>query len=306
MPVCEHQFSSVQSLSCVWLFATPWTAAHQASLPISNSWSLLKLMFIELVMPSNHLILCHPLLLPPSIFPSIRVFPNESGLCIKWLKYWSFSFSISPSNEYSGLISFRMDWLDLLAVQRTLKSLLQHHSSKASILWCLAYSSDFIHTVTQYTYFGGTDMKLPPVILFFLRPLCLYAFADLVGRCGYCLRNLLFEMKSFLPLHLSPLHPHCEVLLPFSETLRCISQCVSFQLLPPCHFCLFFTKWLLGAPESVLVPAPWESWLCAAVAELVDSSLTSSLKITTACLMVAVGYILFFFSLNTGVLNPEY
>ena len=98
-------------------------------------------------------------------------------------------------------------------------------------------------------------------------------------------------MKSFLPLHLSPLHPHCEVLLPFSETLRCISQCVSFQLLPPCHFCLFFMKW---APESVLVPAPWESWLCAAVAELVDSSLTSSLKITTACLMVAVGYILFF------------
>ena len=111
----------------------PMTAAHQASLSITN-WSLLKLMSIESVMPSNHLIFCHPLLLPPSIFPSIKVFSNESVLCIRWVKYWSFSFSISPSNEYSGPISFRMDWLDLLAVQGTLKSLLQHHSSKASIL----------------------------------------------------------------------------------------------------------------------------------------------------------------------------
>ena len=126
--------SAVQSLSRVRLFVTPQTAAHQASLSITNSWSLLKLMSIESVMPSNHLILCHPLLLPPSIFPSIRVFSNESVLRIRWPKYWSFSFSISPSNEYSGLISFRMDWLDLLAVQGTLKSLLQHHSSKASIL----------------------------------------------------------------------------------------------------------------------------------------------------------------------------
>jgi len=116
--------SSVQSLSHVQLFATPWTAACQASLSITNSWSLLKLMSIELVMPSNHLILCRPLLLPPSIFPSIRVFSNESVLCIRWPKYWSFSFSISPSNEYSGLISFRVDWLDLLAVQGTLKSFL--------------------------------------------------------------------------------------------------------------------------------------------------------------------------------------
>ena len=113
---------------------TPWTEATHASLLITNSWSLLKLMSIELVMPSNHFILCHPLLLPPSIFSSIRVFSNESVLHIRWPKYWSFSFSISPSNEYSGLISFRMDWLDLLAVQGTLKSLLQHHSSKASIL----------------------------------------------------------------------------------------------------------------------------------------------------------------------------
>ena len=126
--------SSVQSLSHTQLFATSWTAARQASLSITNSRSLLKLMFIESVMPSNHLILCHPLLLPPSIFPSIRVFTNESVLHIRWPKYWSFSFSISLSNEYSGLIFFRTDWFDLLAVQGTLKTLLQHHSSKASIL----------------------------------------------------------------------------------------------------------------------------------------------------------------------------
>ena len=124
------QFSSVQLLSYVRLFVTPWTAARQASLSITNFQSLLKLMSIESVMPSNHLILCRPLLLLPSIFPSIRVFSNESVLRIRWPKYWSFSFNISPSNEYSGLISFRMDWLDLLVGQGTLKSLLQHHSSK--------------------------------------------------------------------------------------------------------------------------------------------------------------------------------
>ena len=128
------QFSSVQSLSCVQLFATPWTAACQASLSITNSQSLLKLMSIELVMPSNHLILCHPLLLLPSLLPSIRIFSNESALRIRWPKYWSFSFSISSSSKHSGLISFRMYRLDLLAVQGTLKSLLQHHSSKALIL----------------------------------------------------------------------------------------------------------------------------------------------------------------------------
>ena len=133
------QFSSVQSLIRVQLFATPWTAAPQASLSITNSWSLLKLMSITSVMPSNHLILCHPLLLPPSIFPSIRLFSNESVLHIKWPRYWSFSFSISPSNKHPGLISFRMDWLELLAVQGTLKSPLQHHSSKASILWHSAF-----------------------------------------------------------------------------------------------------------------------------------------------------------------------
>ena len=130
--------SSIQSLSHVWLFVTPWTAARQASLSITNSWNLLKIMSIELVMPSNHLILCHPLLLPPSIFPSIRVL-NESVLRIRWSKHWTFSFSIRPSNEYSGLISFRIDWLDLLAAQETLKSLFQHHSSKASILRCSTF-----------------------------------------------------------------------------------------------------------------------------------------------------------------------
>ena len=131
--------SSVQSLSRVWLFVTIWTTAHQASLSITNSQSLLKLMSVELVIPSNHLILCRPLLLLPSIFASIRVFSNESAVHIRWPKYWSFSFSISPSNEYSGLISFRMGWLDLLTVQGTFKSLLQHHSSKASILWCSGF-----------------------------------------------------------------------------------------------------------------------------------------------------------------------
>ena len=134
MSIHIYTFRSVQLLSRVWLFETPWTTVRQASLSITNSRSLLKLMSIELVMPSKHLILCRPLLLPPSVIPRIRVFSNESVLCISWPKYWSFSFSISPSNEYSGLISFRMDWLDLLAVQGSLKSLLQHHSSKASIL----------------------------------------------------------------------------------------------------------------------------------------------------------------------------
>ena len=132
--------SLLQSFSHVPLFATPWTAARQASLSITSSRSLLKLMSIESVIPSNHLILCHPLLLQPSIFPSIRAFSNESVLPIRWPKYWSFSFNISPSNEHSGLIPFRMDWLDLPAVQGTLKSLLQHHSSKASIVRCSAFS----------------------------------------------------------------------------------------------------------------------------------------------------------------------
>ena len=129
----------VQSLSRVWLFVTPLTAACQSSLSFAICWSLLKFMPIELVMLSNYLILCHLLLLPPSIFPSIRVPSNESALCLRWPKYWSFSFSISPSNKYSGLISFRIDWFDLLTVQGTLKSLLQHHNLKASILQCSAF-----------------------------------------------------------------------------------------------------------------------------------------------------------------------
>ena len=141
----ENKFSSVQSLSRVPQFATLWTTAHQASMSVINSWNLPKLMSIESVMPSNHLILCCPFLLP-SIFPSIRVFSNESALQMRWPKYWSFSFNISPSNEHPGLISFRMDWLDLLAVQGTLKRLLQHHSSKASILR---------HSATKQQGWGG-------------------------------------------------------------------------------------------------------------------------------------------------------
>ena len=133
------RYISIQFFSRVRLFVTPWTTACQASLSITNSWSLHKLMSITLVMPSNHFLLCRPLLLPPSIFSSIRVFSNDAALCIGWPKYWSFSFNISPSNEHPGLISFRMDWLDLLAVQGTLKSLLQDHSSKASILPCSAF-----------------------------------------------------------------------------------------------------------------------------------------------------------------------
>ena len=152
-PQRKKQNSSVQSLSCVWLFVTPWTAAHQASLSITNFQSLSKPMSIESVMPSNHLILCRPLLLS-SIFPSIRVFSSELALWIRWPKYWSFSFNMSPTNEHPGLISFRMDWLDLLAVHGTLKSLLQHYSSKASILWRSAF---FIVQLSHpYTTTGKT------------------------------------------------------------------------------------------------------------------------------------------------------
>ena len=163
---------------------TPWTAAHQAFLSITNSQSLLKLMSIESLMPFNHLILCHPLLLPLALFPSIRVFSNESVLCIRWPKYWSFNFSISPSNEYSGPISFRMDWLDLLAVQRTLKSLLQHHSSKASILWHSAFfivqlSHPYMTTgktiaLTRQTFVG----KVMSLLFFFL---CLWFLICCLG-----------------------------------------------------------------------------------------------------------------------------
>ena len=162
--MCVSPLSSVQSLSTVRPFVTPWTTARQASLSITNSLSLLKLILIKSVMPSNHLFLCRPLLLPPSIFPSITVFTNESVLRIRWPKYWSFSFNISPSNAYSGLISFRIDWLDLLAIQGTLKSLLQHHSSKSSILWCSAFFTvQLLHSylttgkniaLTRWTFVG--------------------------------------------------------------------------------------------------------------------------------------------------------
>jgi len=148
-------FFVVQLLSCVQIFATPWTAAHQASLSFTISQSLLKLMSIESVMPSSHLILCCPPLLLPSVFPSMRVFSSESVLRIRWPKYWSFSFSISPYNEYSGLISFRMDWLDLLAVQGTLKSLLQHHSSKASIF---QHSTFFLVQLSHLYSFNYMDL----------------------------------------------------------------------------------------------------------------------------------------------------
>ena len=172
----QFPFSSFQSLSHVQLFSTPWTAARQASLSITNSRNLLRLMSIESVMSSNHLILCCPLLLLPSIFPSIRVFSSESVLHIRWPKDWSFSFSISPSNEYSRLISFRTDWLDLLAVQRTLKSLLQHHSSKASILrrsalFIVQLSHPYVTTgktiaLTRRTFVG----KVMSLLFFFLDP----------------------------------------------------------------------------------------------------------------------------------------
>ena len=181
-------FSSIQLLSCVRLFATPWTAACQASLSITNSCSLLKLMSIKSVISSNHLILCCPLLLLPSIFPSIRVFSKKSVLCIRWPKYWSFSFSISPSNEYSGLISFRIDWLDVLAVQGTLKSILQNHSSKASILqrsafFIVQHSQPYMTTgkiiaLTRRTFVGKVmsllfNMLSRLVIAFLPRSKCL-------------------------------------------------------------------------------------------------------------------------------------
>ena len=154
-----QEFSSVQSLSRVRLFEASWTAACQASLCITNSWSLPRLMSIGSVMPSSHLILCRPLLFLPSIFPSIRVFSNESALHIRWPKYWSFSFNISPSSEHPGLISFRMDWLDLLVVQGTIKSLLQHHSSKASILW----NSAFFIVRLSHPYMTTGKTMTPPL-----------------------------------------------------------------------------------------------------------------------------------------------
>ena len=159
---------------------TPWTAAHQSSLSITNSQSLLKLMSIESVMPSNHLIFCHPLLIQPSAFPSISIFSNESVLCIRWPRYWSFSFSISPSDEYSGLISFRIDWLDLLAVQGTLKSLVQHHSSKASILQRSAFF--IVQLPHPYTTAGKTIAMTRWTFVGKVTYMCKYVVLD-KARC---------------------------------------------------------------------------------------------------------------------------
>ena len=199
--VCVNSLSinlaSVQLLSHVWLFATPWTAARQASLSITNSWSWLKPMSIESVMPSSHLILCCPLLLLPSIFPSIRVFSNESALCIRWPKYWSFSFNISPSNEHPGLISFRMDWLDLLAVQGTLKSLLQHHTSKASI-------------------FGGSAFFIVQLSHPYMTTGKTIALTKLGLESVILLKNKMFPLSSIFIWFLSPSLPSFLPTSPFS------------------------------------------------------------------------------------------
>ena len=207
---------------------TPWTAAHQASLSITNSQSLLKLMSIELVMPSNHLILCCPLLLLPSVFPSIRVFSNESALHIRWSKYWSFSFNISPSSEYPGLNSFRMDWLDLLAVQGTLKSLVQHHSSKASILLRSAF---FIVQLSHPYMTSGKTVALTR-----------WTF---VGKVMSLLFNMLSRLViTFLPrskcLLISWLQsPSAVILEPRkikSVTVSTVSPCICYEVMRPrCH-----------------------------------------------------------------------
>ena len=220
---CQHVSQSVQSLSHVWLFATPWIAALQASLSITNSQNL-KFMSIELVMPSNQLVLCRLLLLPPSIFPSIRVFSNKSVLCIRWPKYWSFSFSISPFSEYSGLISFRMDWLDL-TVQGTLKNLLQHHSSKASILRCSTFS------IVQFSYPCMTTGKT--------RALTRWTF---VVNVTSLLFNMLFNrlVTTFLPrskhLLISWLQsPSAVILEPQKIVCHCIPIYLPWSDGPRCH-----------------------------------------------------------------------
>ena len=200
----------IQLLSRVQLFVTPWTAARQASLSFTISQSWLKLMSIESVMPSKHLILCHPLLLLPSIFSSIRVFSNELAVCIRWPKYWSFSFSISPSNEYSGLISFRIDWFDLLAVQGTLKSLLQHHSSKASIL--------------RHSAFFMVQLSLPCMTTGRIIALIRWTF---VGRVMFLLFNMLSRLViAFLPRSKSLLilwlqSPYAVILEPKKIVFHC-------------------------------------------------------------------------------------
>ena len=231
-----YQFRSVQSLSHVWLFVTPWIAARQASLSITNSRSLLKLMPIKLVMPSSHLILCCPLLLLPPIPPSIRVFSNESTLRIRWPKYWSFSFSISLSNEHPGLISFRMDWLDLLAVQGTLKSLLQHHSSYASILW---HSAFFIVQLSHPYMTTGKTIALTR-----------WTF---VGKVMSLLFNMLSRLvTAFLPrskcLLISWLQPPSAVILEPKKikpsTVSTVSPSISREMLGP--DAMIFVFWMFS------------------------------------------------------------
>ena len=229
-------FSSVQLFSRVWLSETPWTPACQASLSITNSQSPPKPMSIESVMPSNHLILCRPLLLLPSIFPSIRVFSNESVLRIRWPKYWSFSFNISPSKEHPGLISFRMDWLDLLAVQGTLKSLLQHHTSKASILWCSAIF------IVQLSHPYMTTRKTIALTR-----------RTFVGKVTSLLFNMLSRLViTFLPrskhLLISWLHsPSAVILEPRkikSDTVSTISPSISHEVMGP--DAMIFVFWMLS------------------------------------------------------------
>ena len=230
------QFSSVQSLSHFRLFVTPWIAACQASLSITNSWSLLKLMPIELVMPSSHLIFCHPLLLLPPIPPSIRVFSNESTLRMRWPKYWSFSFSISPSNEHPGLISFRMDWLDILAGQGTLKSLLQHHTAKASI---------FQHSVFFTVQLSHPYMTTGKTIALTRR--------TFVGKVMSLLFNMLsrliitFHSKSKCLLVLWLQSPSAVILEPpkiKSDTISTVSPSISCEVMGPDAMILVF--WMLS------------------------------------------------------------
>ena len=228
----EYDISSVQSLSPVYLFVTPWAGAHKASLSISNSLSvtnsksLLKLMSIKSVTPSNHLILCHPFLLPPSIIPSIRVFSNESALCIRWPKYWSFSFSISPFNEISGVISLWMDWFDLLLVQGTLKSIFQHHGSKASSLWCLAFfilqfSHPYMTTGKIIALTRGTFVGKVMSLLFNILSMLVIAFLprnkclNFMAAVTICSDSGAQENKVCLCFHCFPIY------LPLCDGTRC-------------------------------------------------------------------------------------
>ena len=269
---------SVQSLSRVQVFATPWTAAHQASLSITNSWSPPKPVSIESVMPSNHLILCHPLLLLPSIFPSIRVFSEESALRIRWPKYWSFSFNISLSNEHPGLISFRMDWLDLFAVQGTLKSLLQHHSSEASILLCSAF---FIVQLSHPYITTGKTIALTR--------------RTFVGKVMSLLFNILSRLViTFLPrskrLLISWLQwPSAVILEPRKIKSATVSPSICYQVVGP--DAMIFVFWMLSfkttfsLSSSTFIKRLFSSSLChkggvICISEAIDispSNLDSSL-----------------------------